>query len=178
MRFFSPLFINSIHIAKDSYIIWPTTYIGKAISSMHIHDAAWRYSWMSACMLKQFRVAAWLECWLSHLGVVGSSPGHDNLWKPLGGINGPCKIVYDWWYKNRQKSVSFSGRISDWLSVVLVRAKPHKRYVTERVWSSVSWCQSLASGAWKYGHISDRLRQRAPRWYFTFTFIYNLSAIS
>ena len=25
-----------------------------------------------------------LECWLSHLGVVGSSPGRDNLWKPLG----------------------------------------------------------------------------------------------
>ena len=29
--------------------------------------------------LKQVGVAAWLECWLSHLGVAGSSPGHDNL---------------------------------------------------------------------------------------------------
>ena len=28
---------------------------------------------------KQVGVAAWLECWLSHLGVAGSSPGRDNL---------------------------------------------------------------------------------------------------
>ena len=33
---------------------------------------------------RQVGVAAWLECWLSHLGVAGSSPGRDNLWKPLG----------------------------------------------------------------------------------------------
>ena len=39
--------------------------------------------------------------------------------------------MYDRWYKNGQKSVSFSGHISDGLSVVLVRAKPHKGYVTE-----------------------------------------------
>ena len=34
-----------------------------------------------ACMhiLKQVGGAAWLECWLSHLGVAGSSPGRDNL---------------------------------------------------------------------------------------------------
>ena len=29
--------------------------------------------------LKQVGVAAWLECWLSHMGVAGSSPGRDNL---------------------------------------------------------------------------------------------------
>ena len=41
----------------------------------------------SACMVtpiashcvKQVGVAAWLKCWLSHLGVAGSSPGHENL---------------------------------------------------------------------------------------------------
>ena len=33
---------------------------------------------------KQVGLAVWLESWLSHLGVAGLSPGHDNLWKPLG----------------------------------------------------------------------------------------------
>ena len=28
---------------------------------------------------KQVGLAALLECWLSHLGVAGSSPGHDNM---------------------------------------------------------------------------------------------------
>ena len=83
-------------------------------------------------------MAAWLECWLSHLGVAGSSPGRDKIVKAIGGISGPCKIVYDEWYKNRQKSVSFSGHISDGLSVVSVRAEPHKGYVTERLRSSVA----------------------------------------
>ena len=50
------------------------------------------------------------------------------LVKAIGGISCPCKIVYDQWYKNRQKSLSFSGHISYGLSVVLVRAKPHKGY--------------------------------------------------
>ena len=31
------------------------------------------------CELNQVGVAVWLECWLSHLGVAGLSPGHDNL---------------------------------------------------------------------------------------------------
>ena len=53
--------------------------------------------------------------------------------KAIGGISSPCKIVLDQWYKNRQKSVSFSGQISDGLSVVSVRVEPHKGYVTERV---------------------------------------------
>ena len=51
--------------------------------------------------------------------------------KAIGGISGPCKIVYDQWYKNRQKSVGFSGHISDGLPVVSVRAEPHKGYVTK-----------------------------------------------
>ena len=55
--------------------------------------------------------------------------------KAIGGINGPCKIVYDQWYKNRQKSVSFSGHISYGLSVVSVKVEPHRGYVTERVQS-------------------------------------------
>ena len=46
--------------------------------------------------------------------------------KAIGGISGPCKIVYDQWYKNRQKFVSFNGHISDELSVVLVRAEHTK----------------------------------------------------
>ena len=56
--------------------------------------------------------------------------------RAIGGISGPCKVVYDQWYKNRLKSVSFSGHNSDGLYVVLVRAEPHKGYVTERVQSS------------------------------------------
>ena len=46
--------------------------------------------------------------------------------KAIGGISNHCKIVYDQWYKSRQKSVSFSGHISDGLSEVLVRAELHK----------------------------------------------------
>ena len=65
--------------------------------------------------------------------------------KAIGGISGPCKIVYDQWYKNRQMSVSFSGHISDGLSVVSVRANPHKGYVTERVGSLVAQCQKVRS---------------------------------
>ena len=52
--------------------------------------------------------------------------------KAIGILSGPCKTVNDQWYKNRQKFVSFSGHISDGLSVVSVRAEPHKGYVTER----------------------------------------------
>ena len=58
--------------------------------------------------------------------------------KGIGGISGPCKIMYDQWYKNRQKSISFSGHISDGLTVMSVRAEPHKGYVTERVRSSTA----------------------------------------
>ena len=43
--------------------------------------------------------------------------------KTIGGICDPGKIVYDPWYKNRQKSVSLAGRLSDRLSVVSVRAE-------------------------------------------------------
>ena len=39
--------------------------------------------------------------------------------KAIGGINGPCKIVYDGWYTNRQKSVSFSGLITEKLSGIV-----------------------------------------------------------
>ena len=69
--------------------------------------------------------------------------------KAIGGISGPCKIVYDQWYKNGQKSVSFSGRISDGLSVVLGLAEPIKGYVFEIVRSSAAKCYSLATGAWE-----------------------------
>ena len=31
-----------------------------------------------AITVKQVGVAAWLQCWLSHLGLAGLSPGHDN----------------------------------------------------------------------------------------------------
>ena len=69
--------------------------------------------------------------------------------KAIGGISGPCKIVYDQWYKNRQKSVSFSGHISDGLSVVSVRAKPHKEYVIESAQLSSIMPKAWLRGAWK-----------------------------
>ena len=58
--------------------------------------------------------------------------------KSIGGIHGLCKIVYDRWYKKRQNTVSFSGYISNRLSVVMVRAEPHNGYVTERMQASVA----------------------------------------
>ena len=94
--------------------------------------------------------------------------------KAIGGISGPCKIVYDQWYKNRQKSVSFSGHISDGLSAVLVRAEPHKGYVTESVELSGIMPKPGSEGHGKSGHLSDRLRRKAPRRYFTFTFSLSL----
>ena len=50
----------------------------------------------------------------------------------IGGRSAPSEIVYDM-IQNRQKSVSFTVHISDGLSVVLVRAKSHKGYVTKSV---------------------------------------------
>ena len=85
---------------------------------------------MSVCMSGQAPIQSGRRGFKSLAGSV--------LEEAIGGIGGPCKIVYDQWYKNRQKSVSFSGHISDGLSVVLVRAEPHKRYVTERVRSSAA----------------------------------------
>ena len=35
------------------------------------------------------------------------------------------------------------------LTMVSVRAEPHKEYVTERMWSSEAYCQRWAPGAWK-----------------------------
>ena len=68
---------------------------------------------------------------------------------------------------------SLSGHISDRLSVVLVRAEPHIGYVTERVPSSAAQCQKAwLQGLGKSGHLSARLRQKAPRRYFTFYFIF------
>ena len=67
----------------------------------------------------------------------------EQLVKAIGRISGPCKINGT----KTGKSLSFSVHISDGLSVVLVRAKPHKGYATERVRSSAAYCQSLASGA-------------------------------
>ena len=46
--------------------------VGRSAISIYLpHTASATY--------KQAGVAAWLECWISHLGVAGSSPGHDNL---------------------------------------------------------------------------------------------------
>ena len=87
--------------------------------------------------------------------------------RAIGGISSPCEIVYDQWYKNRQKSVSFSGHISDGLSVVSVRAEPHKGYVTESVELSGIMPKPGSEGHGKSGHLSDRLRRKAPRRYFT-----------
>ena len=78
-------------------------------------------------------------------------------------------IAYDQWYKNRQKSVSFSGHISDGLSVVSVRAEPHKGHVTESVELSSIMPKPGSEGHGKSGQLSDRLRRKAPRRYFTFS---------
>ena len=53
-------------------------------------------------------------------------------------VRGRCKIVYDQWHKNRQKSVSLSGHISDILYVVSVRAEPNKDNESEIVQSSAA----------------------------------------
>ena len=51
-----------------------------ALAKKGIFDDAFLYGCVSATTpSKQVGVAAWLECWLSHLGVAGSSPGRDNL---------------------------------------------------------------------------------------------------
>ena len=92
--------------------------------------------------------------------------------KAIGGISGPRKIVYDRLYKNRQKSVSFTGHISDRKSVVLVRAEPHKGHATESSELNDIGPKPGSKGHGKYCHLSDPLCQKAPRryWYFTFTF--------
>ena len=94
---------------------------------------------VASCVAWQVGLAAWLECWLSGLGL--------QVWAPVmttcesnWGISGPCKIVV----QNKQNYVSFSGQISDGLSMVLVRAESHKGYGTERVRSSAAYWQSLA----------------------------------
>ena len=74
--------------------------------------------------------------------------------------------------QKKQKYVSLYGRTSDGLSLVFVRAGPHKGYVTERVQSSVAWCQI----AWlhrdrKSGHLNEQLCRKSPRRYFTLTLI-------
>ena len=73
------------------------------------------------------------------------------LVKAIEGISSPCKIKYDRWHKNRQKSLSFSGHNSERISVVLVRGKPHKGYVTESVELSGTVPKRFAPGAWKIG---------------------------
>ena len=99
--------------------------------------------------IKQVGLVAWSKCMLSHLGIAGLSLSHDNSWKPLGEYAAPCKIVYNQWNKSRQKYVSFSGHISDRLSVVSVRAEQHKGSAPERVRSSAAYCRGLVPGAWK-----------------------------
>ena len=77
----------------------------------------------SKCIFFNFK---WSKIGFLTKTVAGLSPGHKNLLKPLGGNKrGPCEIVYDWRYKNWQKSVSFSGHIWNGLSMVLVRAEWH-----------------------------------------------------
>ena len=123
--------------------------------------------------IKQVGLAEWLKCPLSHLGVAGTIPGHNNL----RGMCGPCKIVYDHWYEagffSRWEfmSVHLFGDFSGRFSVVPVRAEQHKGYATDRVPSSVAWSQKAwLLGHGKFGHLIDRLHQKAPRMYFTFTF--------
>ena len=50
--------------------------------------------WKSQAPLNrnQVRLAAWLECRLSHLGVASLSPGYDKPVKAIRGICGPYKL--------------------------------------------------------------------------------------
>ena len=82
--------------------------------------------------------------------------------KTIARIIGPSKI-------DGTKTVSFSGHISERLSKMLVRAEPHKDNVVLRECgakghSDKAWLQ----GHGKSGHLTDRLRQKAPQRYFTF----------
>ena len=63
----------------------------------------------------------------------------------------------DRWYKNRQKSVGFSGHFSVGLSMVLVKAEPHKGYVTENAELSGIMPNPGSMGHGKSGHLSNRL---------------------
>ena len=83
-------------------------------------------------ILKQVGLAVWSKCWLSHLGVVGSRSGHDNLYKPWG--REFTALMYDRWYKNHIKVGKFKwAHHRQRLSVVSEGAESHKQYVTERV---------------------------------------------
>ena len=93
---------------------------------------------------------------LSHLRGSRLDTWSCQLVKAFGGICGHFKIVYDRWYKNRQKSANLVGYISDKIFVVSVG------YVTERVRSFCS-----------IGHLNDRLRQKAPRRCFTFRLLHD-----
>ena len=71
--------------------------------------------------------------------------------KAIRGISGPCKIVYDQWYKNRQESVNFCGYISDGLSMVSAKAESHKISVK----LSGIMPKPGSKGHGKSGHLSD-----------------------
>ena len=49
------------------------------VNIYHTWDGGTNHRASLVSLPKQVGVAAWLECWLSHLGVAGSSPGCDNL---------------------------------------------------------------------------------------------------
>ena len=71
-------------------------------------------------------------------------------------------MLYDQWYKNRQKPVSFSGHISDRLSMVLVSAGQHNGYATERVRHSIkAWLQG-AGKIWSSMQVTGSA-ERNPR---------------
>ena len=67
-----------------------------------------------------------------------SRHGYDNLCMAMGEKVALVRLCMIDGTKTGKKSVSFSGHISDGLSVVSVRAEPHKGYVTERVRSSAA----------------------------------------
>ena len=64
-------------------LIWSLQSRGKNMNGMVLEEKRRKPNQL-LILKKQVGVAAWLECWLSHLGVAGLSPGRDNLWKPLG----------------------------------------------------------------------------------------------
>ena len=110
-------------------VIQVTGFSGPPIPNLGIMSLSFLIASRSGCVVRVLALPS---------GGSRFEPRSLQLVKAIGGISGPCKIVYDQRYKNRQKSVSFSEHISDRLSVVLIRAEPHKGYVTERVRSSAA----------------------------------------
>ena len=118
-------------------------------------------------------MAAWSKCQLSHVRVADlESWAMTTCESHRGEYAAPVRLWRVDTVHNRQilgmimyPSASLAGHSSDGLSgMVLVRAEPHKGYVSVRVHSSGAYgVKALLQGHGKFGHVNDPLRQKAPR---------------